>query len=166
MNTSILRTAFLLAVLLPLACTSGPRPIHYDGTEACAHCRMALTDTRYGGEAVSRTGKVYVYDSVACMAAHQAAVAAEATEVQSLWVVDFMHPGELIPVGEAFFLQSDLLHSPMGLNLTAFGREMRPESALNSFGGAILSWDQVLATAPRHGRVGAAIVGLEGEAQR
>ena len=63
-----------------------------------------------------------------------------------VWVTDFANPPELIPVSEAFFLRSDNLRSPMGLGITAFGNEsIRQRAVEDSFGGDLMSWDEVVA---------------------
>lgn len=127
----------VLAVVFVAACSPGPRPIHY-GEDHCAHCRMTLTDARYGAELVTRTGKVYVFDSVECLAAHMQETPSE--DIHSLWVADFTTPEQLIPVEDAFFLHSERLHSPMGMNLTAFGPAVRPDSVRQTYGGDVLTW--------------------------
>lgn len=137
----MMRPLILLTLLLISACSPEPKPIQY-GQDTCAHCRMVITDQRYGTELVTSKGKTYTFDSIECLAAY---VQEHKDEVQSLWVTDFQHPSGLMPVEKAFFLHSDELRSPMGLNLTAFGDQITPASVLNSFRGSVLSWDEVVA---------------------
>ncbi len=135
----------LLALLLAAAmgCRSGPQPIRY-GHDACTHCRMTISDKRYGAELVSPTGKTYPFDAVECMAAYVQAHAEQAGEMER-WVVPFDAPGTLIPADSAFFLHSPVLRSPMGQNLTAFGPGTSRAAAFESYGGEVLTWPQVLA---------------------
>jgi copper chaperone NosL len=102
---------------------------------------MTLMDERFGSELVTATGKVYVFDSIECLASF----ALDFTdEVHSLWVTNFRAPSQLVRVEEAFFVKSPLLKSPMGMGLVAFGEGMTPEDAVNSFAGEVLDWDGVL----------------------
>lgn len=141
-----LSRSLLLVLLMPVvftACTPEPQPIHY-GQDLCAHCRMTISDERYGAELVMRTGKTHKFDSIECLAGFHEEQEEIHEQVHSLWITDFQHPGELMQVEDAFFLHSDNLHSPMGMNLTAFGEQITEEAVLNSFGGHILTWDEVL----------------------
>lgn len=134
----------LLPVLVLAACSTGPRPIRY-GEEAGAYCKMTITDERYGAELVTKKGKVYPFDSVECMASFYLNGTVPREEVAGLYVTDFQNPPALVPAPEAFFLLSNNLRSPMGLNLTAFSAAIGRGAVENAFSGTILSWDEVLA---------------------
>lgn len=136
-STMILSALFLLA-----ACTPGPEPIHY-GEDACDHCRMTIADERYGAELVTGTGKIYKFDSIECLAGFLQEDGVAEDEVHSLWVTDFSSPTGLVPADEAFYLHSTNLRSPMGMNLTAFGGGITREAVRDSFGGEVLSWQDV-----------------------
>jgi copper chaperone NosL len=104
---------------------------------------MTIADERYASQLITRRGKVYKFDSVECLAGYYVNDIA-ADEVASLWVTDFHTQSRLIAVEEAFFLRSKDLRSPMGMNLTAFGDGIAPETILNSFIGEVLSWNEVV----------------------
>ena len=116
-----------------------PRPLVY-GADACERCHMGLVQDGYGTEALTRTGKAYVFDSVECLAAWLAEDAG-AESVHSAWVTDFADPGTLIRADEAFYLQSTTLGSPMGMGLTAFARREDRDGARTAFGGDALDWE-------------------------
>ncbi len=149
-----MQTRFLFVLTLVFgACQSGPQPIRY-GHDACAHCRMTVLDKRYGAELVTATGKAHVFDSVECLAAYERENP-PAGEGVTRWVAPFDAPGTLVPAGEAFFLHTPALRSPMGLNLTAFSAATTPESARARWGGEVLDWDGVLRlVAQQRGDVG------------
>ena len=125
------------------ACTPEPRPLAH-GSDHCDHCMMSLSDERYGAELVTKKGKVYVFDSIECLAAHQLDESIAEDDVHSLWVVDFQAPPNLVTVDDAFFLHSRDLRSPMGLNLTSFGPDITQQAVEHAFYGEILDWDGVL----------------------
>ena len=54
-----------------------PRPIAY-GRDACAECRMVASDPRFGAQLETATGKLYVFDSIECLAAYTLARGADA----------------------------------------------------------------------------------------
>ncbi len=134
-------TAFFVLTLA--ACTPAPRPIVH-GEDHCAYCKMTIAHEQYGAELVTTKGKVYLFDSIECLAAHQLEERVAADDVHSLWVVDFQDPPNLITVSDAFFLHSRDLRSPMGANLTAFGPGITQQAVTHSFFGEILDWNDVL----------------------
>lgn len=142
--------AAALAGLLSLtACTPEPRPLAH-GHDQCAYCKMTASDERYGAELVTKKGKVYVFDSIECLASHQLEGRVAADAVHSLWVVDFENPPNLISIDEAFFLHSRDLRSPMGMNLTAFGPGIGQQAVEHAFFGEIVDWPGVMDLVKAH----------------
>lgn len=136
-------SAILLFLALTFSsCTPEPEPIQY-GFDACAHCKMTITDVRYGAEAVTKKGKVYKFDSIECMAAYLQEQDMEAEILHKL-VTDFEQPERLIAVESAAILQSEALPSPMGMFLTAFGEQERAQYFQQERGGQLLNWQETL----------------------
>jgi len=135
----------LLGAALTTGCAGpGPRPIAF-GSEACEACLMGVVDEGHAAELVTRTGRVYAFDSVECLASYLESLD-DPGVVHSAWVTDFSNPPDLIPAEDAFFLLSPTLTSPMGMGLTAFGRVEDRDGAVHAFGGGPLSWEGVRAT--------------------
>ena len=59
--------ALVLALIATAGCQRVPRPL-VAGVDACDFCRMTVSDTRFGGEIQSRTGKIHAFDAVECLA--------------------------------------------------------------------------------------------------
>ena len=131
-----------LLSLLMITCTPEPEPIIF-GSDMCVYCKMMIADTRYGGELVTQKGKTYKYDSVECLAASYLEQHIPLDDVHSLWVIDFNRPEFLINAENALYLKSKDLHSPMGLNLSAFSEESTVEKVAQLFMGVRLNWQQV-----------------------
>lgn len=142
-----LPSAALAALALVAGCAGGsaPAPIAF-GEAACDHCHMTIVDQRFAAELVTRTGKVYAFDDAGCLAAFATGGLVEPADIRSMWVTDFRAPGTLIPAGEATFLHTDSVRTPMASNLLAV-----PASAGDSLrallGGTLLDWAQVLTAA-------------------
>lgn len=132
--------AFALVALT--GCALEPQPLVH-GHDRCVYCQMTLSDEQYGSQLVTSKGKRFTFDSVECLAAHLATVGLSTDEIHSLWVVDFENPPQLTPVEEVFFLHSQDLPSPMGMNLTAFGPGITQQAVEHSFFGNILDWQGV-----------------------
>ena len=148
----VARTASLLVLLLLAgACRSGPRPIA-EGTDQCAFCRMQINDARYAAELVTRTGKVYTFDSIECLVGYyQSLDPRDSAAVESMWVSDYAHPRTLIPAGTAHFTRITGPGSPMGRGMLAVSAaaDLAPLRARASIPS--LDWAGVLALGRREG---------------
>lgn len=129
----------LLAAVLLAGCEPEPRPIRY-GEDACAHCRMTVSDARFGAELVTATGKTLAFDSIECLAEFFQTHTDGAADVHSVWVTAYDVPETLMPAEAAAFLQSPGLRSPMGAGLAAFRDRLTAEQARAEYGGELLDW--------------------------
>lgn len=133
----------LFLTVIFYACTPSPEPINY-GKDECEHCRMMITDDKYGAEIVTDKGKVFKFDSIECLIelALEKNIAGDAG--QSFLVTDFSTPEKLIDAKTAFYVHNDNFRSPMGLNVSAFESESNLTSFINDNGGKKLSWVDVI----------------------
>jgi copper chaperone NosL len=129
-------TATLLAACGP----RGPRPITL-GTESCGHCHMTIADPRFTAEAISNTGKTFVFDDVDCLAAW---LGEHSTPIASAWVTSFVDREHWLPADSAVYLRTDSLHTPMGSGLIALRAGGEADSVQRALGGSILTWREVL----------------------
>jgi copper chaperone NosL len=104
---------------------------------------MTIADPRFAGELVLRTGKIYRFDDPGCLAAF-VRERIPAAKVQSAWVNDFAHPDRLLDAGQASYLLSDTLRTPMASHLAALNPGREADSVQSALGGRLLTWDQVL----------------------
>jgi copper chaperone NosL len=139
----------LMSLLLFIACQSGPEPIAY-GTENCHHCKMTISDNRYGAEMVTQKGKVYKFDSIECMAKYLDENNTEGA-AKMLLVTDYKNPGQFIEVSKAVFLQSEQMPSPMGMYLTAFSDNETASRFAAEKSGNILTWEATQKLCASHG---------------
>ena len=146
-NLKVVPFFVLLLGLAFTSCTPEPQPIQY-GFDGCEHCKMTISDARYGTEMVTKKGKVYKFDSIECMASFLNEQE-EKDAVAHLLVTNFEEPEKLIAVESAVILQSESLPSPMGMFLTAFARQEAAQQYLSEKGGALLSWEETLALTKR-----------------
>lgn len=130
-----------LLPLLLIGC-GGPRPIDY-GTDACARCRMFVVDDRHGAELVTKRGRVLVFDSVECLAAHMHNFPEDAQQARAALVTHTLRPGQLVDAATSHFLHCEALPSPMGLGLSACATASEAESLRSQHGGQVLDWAAV-----------------------
>ncbi len=143
MRGKALLLLFSLFIFLSCEVKPTPEPINY-GKDACAFCRMVIVDVGFASELKTKTGKVYKFDSVECLAAFVLAGIVPKDKILAMWVSDYAHKGKLIPVQKAEFLVSPRIKSPMGLNIAAFGNREDLEKAQSVFQGRVMTWNEVL----------------------
>lgn len=134
---------FISALPIISACGNDPEPINF-GEDNCAHCKMMITDEKYGAELVTDKGKIYKYDSIECLLEQLHNNTFRDAQIGSMWVIDFSNPRTLIDAKSAYYTQNDEFRSPMGLNVQAFGNFADFEKFLNENGGDKLTWDELL----------------------
>ena len=137
---TILSLFFVL--LLLSSCSKEPVPIHFNEDE-CAYCRMIISDKRYGGELMTNKGKAYKFDSIECLSAYVQEQKPGSKDIYRLLIIDFYMPEVLIDVEQAWFLHSDLLKSPMGLNLSAFNNKDMAQTVKDVYPGELVRWQKV-----------------------
>ena len=130
-----------LALGLLLACGGqGPRPLVV-GEDACEYCRMAITDTRFGGEIVLTTGRHRTFDSIECLASYLAS-GSDSAQVAGVWVSDY-ESRSLVDAATAVYLRGGALRSPMGMEVSAFSPGTDPGALARKYGGSTMTWREV-----------------------
>lgn len=114
MKTVIVITVLL--ILLP-GCSKDPVDIQY-GTQQCVNCEMNIADRSFAAQFITDKGKPFFFDAVECLAEwhneNKGLVTGGRAYIQhyrtQVWIL----------AESAYFLQSEALKSPMGLNAAAF----------------------------------------------
>jgi copper chaperone NosL len=138
-NLTLVFTFFVSTILI--SCSPKPEPINY-GQDVCDLCKMNITDNKFAAEIVTKKGKVYKFDSIECLLTFKD-LELDEKEIHSEWVNDFSNPGNMINLKEAYFLQSDVFRSPMGLNVLSFSSKEKRDEIKNQNGGKELTYNEV-----------------------
>jgi len=146
-QVGIRRASAALAVAAAACAPSTPRAI-VDAGKPCDYCRMTVSDERFGGQLITRKGKLYVFDSIECLASFYVQQP-ETAELSKVWVADYANPGEWIPAASAVFARSEEHPSPMGLNLVSFSSKADKAALPHDVRDGAMSWPQVLALVQR-----------------
>jgi len=123
-----------------VSCQKAPEPIFY-GNDACDNCKMTISDPKFGAELITDKGKIYKFDSIECLSAFYSSMKDE--EIHSGWVTDYLTPEKFINTSVAYFLVSEKIKSPMGLNISAFADQNSLDKLKADNGGKVLSWKDV-----------------------
>lgn len=140
----VLAVAGLFLLLGFMSCSAeGPAPIRY-GSDLCDHCRMTLSDVKYGAEMITRTNKVYKFDDINCMVNYLKANKEVAMKTNKLYVVDFKHEGQFADALNGFYFTSSSLNTPMGGQVAAFSNAADRDTMMASFSDAkMITWKEI-----------------------
>ena len=141
LNRIIVTNIFIFLLLMLNSCQTDPEPIHY-GSDGCSMCKMIIVDTHFGSELISSKGKIYKFDSIECLVFFTE----NSIDDENFFtlVTDYLNNNELINSKKAFYLQSENLRSPMGLNITAFSSQSDLKKFKEKYAGKELSWKEII----------------------
>ena len=139
------RLAILAAIVFVAAsCSKAPQPVRF-GEAECVYCKMRITNPRFASQAMSDKGKRHFFDSIECLMAFRYQKADDWNEQGKYWVPDFTRPNaenRWIKPRKATYVQSDSIHSPMGLAILAFGEEQAALQNIEEHGGTLMSYQE------------------------
>lgn len=140
--TTIASACAMLFLLMSACAAPKPEPIHY-GTDACSNCKMTISDPKFGAEIVSKTGKVFKFDSGECLVSFINGKKIDVAKIESLLVTD-MNTKEFCDAATSTFIVSTEIQSPMGANLGAFKEKSTADQFLSGHSGTKLEWGETL----------------------
>lgn len=135
-------TVISLLFLLP-SCSTKPEAF-VAGKDNCHTCRMSIIDLHFGGEVISKKGKVYKFDDTGCMISFLQSGSLNAAEISSTLVINHEKPNEFIDAATAWYLISPAMKSPMGSNAAAFENKTAAEALAKSGDDKLLDWNAYL----------------------
>lgn len=139
-----MKHSILILVFFALwSCSVGPERLRY-GVDACHTCKMTLVDKKFGAEVVTGKGKVFTFDDVNCMVNFLNSGEVQERDVAYRLVVDYSTPEKLIPAGDAFYVKSSQIRSPMASEIAAFESESDMREQLRSWQGIYLTWGELV----------------------
>jgi copper chaperone NosL len=125
------------------ACSVKPEPINF-GKDNCHLCKMTIMDKKFGAEVVTTKGKVYKFDDVNCMVNFINSGFLDDRDVAFRMVVDYSQPGKLIAAGEAYFIKSPEIRSPMASQVASFETdEAKNEFKKQWINSIYLTWGEL-----------------------
>lgn len=131
-----------VAVFFISSCSNKPQPINY-GKDVCDNCKMTIVDPKFGGEIVTKKGKVYKFDDPSCMIHFLRSGAVKETEIAQRLFINFQKQNDFIDVNKAVLLVSPELKTPMGGNAAAFISQQDAEKVKESANGEIVNWNDI-----------------------
>ncbi len=135
--------AIFSLMLYLCACSTKPEPFIF-GKDNCYTCKMGIVDPKFGGEIITKKGKVYKFDDLICMVRFLKSDLLSESEIEQNVVVSFEKEKDFIDVQSAFFLVTDQLKSPMGSNMVALSKsDAAPKELMLDKDRHLLIWNEV-----------------------
>lgn len=136
------KTAYIsksFAFIWLTACSaSGPEQIRLN-SDNCDHCKMTITDGRFGAELITSKGRIYKFDDFRCLHAY----IKSNPDAKSVFIHDYLKDNVLIPSESAWFVSSESFRSPMGGNTGAFASEKEAREFAAVSGAKVQNWTSV-----------------------
>ena len=134
---------FIAAGLLSLGSCSaqGPKPIKLN-KDACAYCKMTITDAPFAAQLITPKNRHYFFDDVTCMLSYQNEN--EEAKNSQFYISDFSRPSVFIEADKALYLESDSMRSPMGGNTAAFAVRDSMIHYQSRFNGTEMDWKKLM----------------------
>ncbi|MFI5185792.1 MAG: nitrous oxide reductase accessory protein NosL [Chitinophagales bacterium] len=141
---SVSKVSVAASVLLffIFSCSNKPQPFSY-GKDVCDNCMMTIVDPKFGGELITKKGKAYKFDDLACMIHFLKSGPINENDISQKLVINFQNQNDFIDAGKAFYLISPELKTPMGGNAGAFVSQQEAENNKTRIPGDVMNWDVV-----------------------
>ena len=132
----------IIAILFPCiySCNTKPEPIQY-GKDMCSYCRMTIMDPKFGGEVITKKGRVYKFDDAGCTIGFLRAGTVKEEDAGQIAFTDYSNSQQFIDSKTVYFVVSPQLKSPMNSNAAAFPNREQASAMLSKTGGEIVNWD-------------------------
>ncbi len=133
------KTSVAFVLLIMVSCQPTVEQIQY-GRDACAFCKMTISDRKYGAELVTPKGKVFKFDATECMLDY---LEENQQRYAHTMVVAFDDPGILYQSDSLTYLISPNMPSPMGAFISAFSQSSVANKIQQEKSGEMYSWSEI-----------------------
>ncbi len=133
----------LIVILFLISCNTNPEPFHA-GKDNCHACKMAISDTRFGGELITKKGKIYKFDDLHCLAGFLGSKTVDDKDIAQTLTINFDKPNSFIDVNKAVFLRGEAVKSPMGSNAAGFSSKADALRVGETMKGEVVDWTTLL----------------------
>jgi copper chaperone NosL len=147
-SSSIKRTISVTAVIATVvltSCKTQPQPFAY-GKDICDDCKMTIMDPKFGGEIITKKGRIYKFDDSHCMVHFLKAGSVKESDIAQTVFVDHDNEKNFLNVKSSYFVVSGQLKSPMNGNAGCFPSLEVAEQKAKELNGVVKNWDQLYQT--------------------
>lgn len=129
----------MLCFLLMMSCTPKEEKISY-GKDNCSECNMTIMDPKFGGEIITKKGKVFKFDDAHCMAIFLKDRKVEMDNLHKMLFLNYEGGDKFLDTKTAIFVIGSKMKSPMGSNSAAFASKDAAEKKATEIDGKTTDW--------------------------
>lgn len=141
------KTIPALGMLIVLLSSCNAQPTVFNiGKDNCDDCKMTIMDAKFGGEIITKKGRIYKFDDAHCLANFIKSNTIKKEEIAQTVFINFEKPNTFLPAGTAVFVVSPQLKSPMNSNAAAFENEKAAQKTAQETNGKTENWTELSAS--------------------
>lgn len=114
-------------------------PVILTGQDPCDNCFMIINEIKYSASLKLVNGEEKRFDDIGCMLSY---IHKNKDQIKRSWVYDYVDD-EPLNTGEAFFIYSDNIITPMGSGIIALNSKSKASGLNGRNKAVILSFDEL-----------------------
>lgn len=130
-------------LLIFSACNTNPEPFAI-GKDLCDDCKMTIMDPKFGGEIITKKGRIYKFDDAHCLAHFLKNGNLTKADIAQILFIDYENNANFLDVNSLFFVVSPALKSPMNSNAAAFASKPIADQIATQTTGTVKNWNALL----------------------
>jgi copper chaperone NosL len=134
-----------MLIILLSSCNAQPSAFNI-GKDNCDDCKMTIMDAKFGGEIITKKGRVYKFDDAHCLANFIKSNNVKKEEIAGIAFMNYENPNTFLKAESAFFVVSPQLKSPMNSNAAAFANEQAAQKTAKEANGVVENWNKLSAS--------------------
>jgi copper chaperone NosL len=134
-----------MLIILLSSCNAQPSAFNI-GKDNCDDCKMTIMDAKFGGEIITKKGRVYKFDDAHCLANFIKSNNVKKEEIAGIAFMNYENPNTFLKAESAFFVVSPQLKSPMNSNAAAFSNGQAAQKTAKEANGVVENWNKLSAS--------------------
>jgi copper chaperone NosL len=134
-----------MLIILLSSCNAQPSAFNI-GKDNCDDCKMTIMDAKFGGEIITKKGRVYKFDDAHCLANFIKSNNVKKEEIAGIAFMNYENPNTFLKAESAFFVVSPQLKSPMNSNAAAFSNGQAAQKTAKEANGVVENWTKLSAS--------------------
>jgi copper chaperone NosL len=131
----------LLLSISFIVSSCGKKSIFIDyGKVDCDYCKMKIMDSKFGVLIFNEKGRKFQFDDINCFHRYEEE---SKFKSQETYVSCKNEPGKLVPIENAYFIQSEMLKTPMASGFAAYSNKEAASIDAATFQVSVLNWKQI-----------------------
>jgi copper chaperone NosL len=118
-NRSIAAVFFVFLSMTIISCDTKPEPFAF-GKDGCSFCKMTIITPKFGGEVITKKGKIYKFDDLHCLISFLKSAEVKPGNIAQTLVVDYKDDTKFLDASKSVYVSGQQYHSPMNSNTVAF----------------------------------------------